>query len=344
VKAPVPFLDHVRSFCRRLPAGNRSFLVAVSGGPDSVALLRALVQLQRELEIEPLVVAHLNHQLRGDESAADQVFVSDLCADFHLRFRTTTLAVADLVHEEGGNLESVARRTRYEWLSRVGEEEKLRYVATGHTADDQAETVLHHLLRGTGLRGLRGIAAKRKLSGATILVRPLLRVTRTQVVEFLQSLSQQWRHDSSNTNLSFTRNRIRQELLPHLAERYNPTVALQLGRLAGQAAEFYRWVAAAGRRLVAEAERPRAGTLLIFDRQRLTEAPRFLVREALRSVWRREGWPQNGMTCEAWDRLAAVALGEITACDFPGIIRARCRERVIQIGPSEPFIQSLATD
>ncbi len=136
-------------------------VVAVSGGPDSVVLLRALLAF-RGREGPPLVLAHLNHQLRGAESEEDEQFVRDLhgrlVGEGHrgLRLCCERLNVAE--QARGENLESVARRVRYAWLTRVAEEACLPFVATGHTADDQAETVLHRLLRGTGLRGLRGIA------------------------------------------------------------------------------------------------------------------------------------------------------------------------------------------
>src|SRR5439155_1463745 len=126
--------------------------------------------------------------------------------------------------EVGSNLEAVARELRYDWLMRVAGEAGASFVATGHTADDQAETVMHHLLRGTGLRGLTGIAPRRLLAPQVELIRPLLEVQRTEVLSFLDERKQPYRHDRSNLNLGFTRNRIRHELLPNLADKYNPAV------------------------------------------------------------------------------------------------------------------------
>src|SRR5207253_9701726 len=116
------------------------------------------------------------------------------------------------------NLEATARRVRYDWLSGVARVTGCSWVATGHTADDQAETVLHRLLRGTGLQGLRGIASRRPLAEGVEVVRPLLDVTRTEVLTFLQAEHQPARQERSNADLRFTRNRIRHGLLPHLAE------------------------------------------------------------------------------------------------------------------------------
>jgi tRNA(Ile)-lysidine synthase len=229
-------------------------------------------------------------------------------------------------------LESFARTIRYEWFARLARKEGLPYVATGHTADDQAETVLHRLLRGSGLRGLRGIARRRQLSGGVVLVRPLLGVTRKEVLGYLQTIGQVYCRDTSNASREFTRNRIRHDLLPHLANHYQPAIASVLRRLAAQANDLYPWLRVSAGALLAEAERPRAGVKLIFDRERLSQAPDILVREAFRLVWRRERWPLSGMNYAAWKRLAAVACGKLPAVDLPGGLRAQSRGRVVQLG------------
>src|SRR5207244_6544441 len=127
----------------------------------------------------------------------------------------------------------------YDWLTVVAQETGAAWIATGHTADDQAETVLHHILRGTGLSGLRGIALRRPLTHGTDLIRPLLRVTRAQVLDYLSAEGQPYCEDQSNSDLDYTRNRLRHELLPHLAEHYNSAVRSVLARLAEQAEEVY---------------------------------------------------------------------------------------------------------
>jgi tRNA(Ile)-lysidine synthase len=232
------------------------------------------------------------------------------------------------------NLEDLARLLRYEYLRQVAVDVGLTWIATGHTADDQAETVLHRLLRGTGLRGLRGIAAQRPVFRNTppLVVRPLLTVTRAEVLAFLEQEGQPYRQDSSNLDRDYTRNRIRHELLPHLAERYNPAIVTVLGRLATQAEEFYRHEEEAAGALLAAAERSRAGALLIFDRACLATAPRHRVREAFRLAWEREGWPLGGMAFDDWDRLAGLVWGEGSAVDLPGGVRGRARAKVVQLG------------
>jgi tRNA(Ile)-lysidine synthase len=323
-----------------LPEASAGLVVAVSGGADSVALLRALDDARNPRSPLPLVVAHLNHQLRGAESDADEEFVAGLVAQLvaagraNLSLCRAQLDVAGLARAEGANLEAVARRERYRWLADTARAHGARWIATGHTANDQAETVLHRLLRGAGLRGLRGIARRRELEPGLSVVRPLLWTTRAEILDYLQQLSQPYREDASNRDPRFTRNRIRHELLPELARDYNPAVVDVLARLARQAEEMYAAEEAAARALLTQAERPRAGALLVFDRSPLLTAPRHRVREMFRVVWEREGWPLSDMDHAAWERLADVALGGVGAVDLPGHLHARRRGHVVQVGIS----------
>jgi tRNA(Ile)-lysidine synthase len=332
VKCRHPFVGKVEAQLHRLAQAAEGMIVAVSGGPDSVALLRAL----REIDAGPLVIAHLNHQLRGTDSDADEAFVRDLSTRLAtgtapLELRSKPADVRAMARAEGENLESVARRVRYDWLAEVAGETGLGWVATGHTADDQAETVLHRLLRGTGLKGLRGIAPRRELAPGVTLVRPLLGVTRAEVLAYLADIGQDFRQDTSNLDRTFTRNRIRHELLPILARDYNPQIVSCLAHLAEQADELYATEDAQARALLAAVERPRAGAVLVFDRRPLAAAARHRVREMFRLVWEREGWPMARMDFQAWDRVAAVARGEASGGDLPGGVQVRGRERVVQL-------------
>jgi len=334
VKVSTALPRKVQQFLRGVEIGCRPLVVAVSGGPDSVALLHALAH-QR---IPNLVIAHLNHQLRGQESDADERFVNELHKTLKDRgavqseLRCQRADVAAQARREGGNLESIARKIRYGWLIQVATEVQAPFVATGHTANDQAETVLHRLLRGTGLKGLRGIAARRPLAPGIELIRPLLGVTRAEVLAYLEAEGQSYREDATNQNRSYTRNRIRHDLLPCLAQGYNPAIVSVLCRLAKQAAPTYQHQETLAENLLAGAERCRAGKLLVLAAQHLTGQPRQLVREVFRLLWLREGWPLGSMGYREWDRLAAVAFGEVVAVDLPGGIRARRRQHVVQIG------------
>jgi tRNA(Ile)-lysidine synthase len=315
----------------------RGVVVAVSGGPDSVALLRALLDARDPQT--PLTVAHLNHRLRGADSDADEAFVAALHAALaprspNLHLEIACRDVAAEAHAEGDNLEAHARSVRYRWLAEVARRHDARWIATGHTANDQAETVLHRLLRGTGLQGLRGIAARRELEPGVCVVRPLLTWTRAEVLAYLGELGQAYRVDASNADRRRTRNRIRHELLPLLAGEYNPAVISVLGRLAQQAEEVFREEEAAALDLLRVAELPRAGTMIVLDRAKLAAAARPRVRQTFRALWQREGWPLDGMPFEAWERLAAVVFDGLPALDVPGPVRVRLQLPVIQIQPT----------
>lgn len=329
-------VSEVERVLRQATQGHRGFVVAVSGGADSVALLRSLIDLDYGSKGRCLVIAHLNHQLRGEESLGDEEFVRDLHRCLtplrpDLRLSCERLDVSALADERRSNLESTARQVRYEWLARIARMEDVKYVVTGHTADDQAETVLHRVLRGTGLRGLRGIARHRPLDEGVELLRPLLSVRRRDLLAYLADLNQTYREDSSNRDLVFTRNRLRHELLPHLMAHYNPEILRSLCQLASQADELYEEQESAALALLTSAERPRAGAVLVLDRAVFAVAPRSLVREALRLVWMREAWPQGEMGFADWGRLTCVALGELRAVDLPGGVRARLRGEVVQV-------------
>ena len=324
--------DLAAAVARCVEPPGEGLVVAVSGGPDSVALARAAA-LARDRVDSRLVFAHLNHGLRGAESDADEAFVADLATHVGVEFCSVRIDVAAEAQRSGANLEASARRLRYEWLADMACEHGLRTVATGHTADDQAETVLHRLLRGTGLQGLRGIAPRRALCPDVELVRPLLGVTRAEVLAFLQSLGQPFREDSSNCDLRHTRNRIRHELLPLLSREFNPAIVSVLGRLAAQADEAFREEEAAAAALLAATELPRAARQLVFDHVRLAAAPERDVRAMFRHVWDREGWSRDGMTFAAWSRLAAIARGEEKAADFPGGVHVCRKGRVLLVEP-----------
>jgi len=242
-----------------LHAGDRVG-VAVSGGIDSVALLRLLIELRHELGIV-LSVVHFNHKLRAAESDADQEFVAELAREHGLEFHTESGDVAGLANERHSGVEAAARELRYASFRRLlgcdedaadedglGEAAAaetsypspanfLTKIATGHTLDDQAETVLMRVVRGTGLRGLGGIHPRIVVEhdddeGHGEIVRPLLRVRRHELERYLADLNQTWREDSTNSDSSFTRNRVRSLVLPLLEHEFNPAVAESLAELA----------------------------------------------------------------------------------------------------------------
>ncbi|MDR6227091.1 tRNA lysidine(34) synthetase TilS [Desmospora profundinema] len=216
---------------RLLPRGSR-VMVGVSGGPDSMALLHRLWSLAPERDWA-LIAVHVNHGLRGEESAEDARFVQSWCGKQSIACRVEQVDVSGTLDDHGGNKQDVARRLRYEAFRRVAEAEEMDHLALAHHGDDQVETLLMRLLRGTGTQGLSGIPRRRRWRGMWI-VRPWLDVTREEILAYCDRHHISFRMDASNEDPAYTRNRVRHELAPLLA-RFNPRfrqALLQLSRLA----------------------------------------------------------------------------------------------------------------
>jgi tRNA(Ile)-lysidine synthase len=271
-----------------LRAGDRVG-VAVSGGADSVGLLRVLLELRPELGIV-LSVIHLNHQLRGTESDADEQFVRDLAMQHDLEFFCESGNVKALATNKKMSLEAAARQLRYEFFTQLLTEHKLDKIATAHTLDDQAETVLLKLTRGAGTRGLAGIFPRVGIpdeSRQGAIVRPLLGVRRRDLEAYLKKLSQGWREDSSNCDLRHTRNRFRHEILPRLEEQVNPCVRETLAEAAEIARAEEEYWAEQMQLLLAHAWQPMnlGGVLdMSFSRDLALAVRRRLVRAAGESL------------------------------------------------------------
>ena len=234
--------SRVMSFLRpnNLIQPGESIVVGVSGGADSVCLFHMLAGWQNEFDIK-LHVAHLNHQLRGAESDTDAEYVANLAASVGIPVTIGKRDVADYRSKRNYSTEEAARELRYDFLAKVACDVGAHQVAIGHTRDDQVETVLMHILRGTGISGLRGLEpcspfpfchseVKVKNPGL-VVIRPLLDITRQETLSYCQEHQLMPRFDSSNLSLCFLRNRLRLELLPSL-RKYNPSVDQALLRLA----------------------------------------------------------------------------------------------------------------
>ncbi len=242
-----PLAERLLSHLRRddlLHPGDRVG-VAVSGGIDSVALLLLLAELRHELGIV-LSVVHFNHKLRGAESEADQEFVASLASKHALEYHTASGDVAQHAAEEQGGIEAAARELRYGFFQQMLEapahddqptKAQLDKIATGHTLDDQAETVLMRLIRGTGLRGLGSIHPRIVVESDEgeshgEIIRPLLAIRRRELQQYLEEIKQPWREDPTNADARFTRNRVRKLVMPLLEKNFNPTVAENFAELA----------------------------------------------------------------------------------------------------------------
>ncbi|HYA78705.1 MAG TPA: tRNA lysidine(34) synthetase TilS [Candidatus Bathyarchaeia archaeon] len=210
--------------------------VAVSGGADSVSLLSLLVELREKLGIV-LSVVHFNHKLRGRSSEADEKFVARLAERHSLPCFVSHEDISSKSRREGTNLEDAARRARYAFFECLAREGKIDKVAVAHTADDQAETVLSHILRGTGLAGLGGIHPE-----VGCVFRPLLKFHRAELRAYLRARRQAWREDSTNRDTKRMRARIRLKLMPLLEKKFQPAVAEHLCQLADLAREDEAWL------------------------------------------------------------------------------------------------------
>jgi tRNA(Ile)-lysidine synthase len=282
-------------------------LAAVSGGADSVALLRALQALKTGGQGR-LLAAHFNHGLRGAASDADEAFVVQLCKQIGVPCEVGRAPPGRSTAWAQDGLEAAARRWRYEFLQEAAARLAARYVLTAHTADDQAETILHRIVRGTGIAGLAGMRRVRPLGPAATLVRPLLEVRRSEVLAYLADLGQPFCRDRTNEDPQFTRNRIRTELLPQLAAQYNPAVTdalLRLGRLAGEVQSVVDGIV---QDLAARTLTHGPGREVRIDTGALQGQPRYVVRELLVAVWRQQEWPLQAMGFDQWELLAEMAV------------------------------------
>ena len=285
-------LNHIRRQSLIRPGDRVS--VAVSGGADSVALLRLLCELRSELGIV-LSVAHFNHQLRGAESDADKRFVAELAARHKLQFHCGRGDVRSIAGEKHLSLEAAARHCRYDFFRALVVDGNANRIATAHTLDDQAETVLLRIVRGAGTRGLAGIypcvaiePTSTSAQAATI-VRPLLGIRREELKAYLTSIDQLWREDPSNRDLRHARNRVRHGILPRLERNLNPAARKALAEAAEIArAEEQYWDHEVSRELPAvwnhEERRLRIDDNHRGNTERLAEFPLAMQRRLVRAA------------------------------------------------------------
>jgi tRNA(Ile)-lysidine synthase len=285
--------------------------VGLSGGADSVALTRALAEQAGTLGLV-LHVAHLHHGLRGEEADGDLAFARALAATLGLPFHEARVDCAAEAKAKGETIEEAARRLRYRWFLELMEETPLDAIATAHTQDDQAETVLAKFLRGAWTEGLSGIHPVVEFPEGRIL-RPLLSTTRAEIEAYLAALGQKWREDSSNRHLTFTRNRIRHELLP-LLEGWNPRLREHLAQMAELARDEEAWcsseVAKAASQLILRGRPVRGGGRaasdgLAIEAARLAQLAPALQRRLLRSAAEELG---AALDFPATEALRALAL------------------------------------
>lgn len=275
--------ERVRDFLKRHNPGGQRLLVAVSGGADSVCLLHTLTNLREELNLN-LHAAHLDHGLRGAEAEADAAYVSRLASRLGVPATIEKRDVAAYKKTHRLSTEEAAREVRYRFLAETAASTGSDMVAVGHTRDDQVETVLMHLVRGSGTRGLVGLKPLNRWQApggpAITVIRPLLGVSRRETEAYCRCHRLAARKDTSNLSLSPLRNRIRLELLPLLRE-YNPRVAEAVLRTAAIAAEDLAFIDAETERLWEKVAGKRQNTV-VLDRDAFGRLPLAIKRSLLR--------------------------------------------------------------
>ncbi len=220
--------------------------------------------------------------------------------------------MVEVARQPGRCDEAASRHARYAFFRDAAARLGGRYLAMAHTLDDHVETVLHRLLRGTGIGGLAGIPRLRPLTEHCCVIRPLLEFPRNELRDYLAELGQAFQEDPTNRDASYTRNRIRHELLPHLADHYNPDVRRALARLAALADECSQLVESQVR-IVAERSLSCSPGQVRIARHALSGQSRYLVRELLIRAWTEQRWPKRDMGFIQWDALAEMVLGDTGA-------------------------------
>lgn len=294
-------------------------LLAISGGADSIALLHGTLALWPD-DCQKIVVAHVNHGLRGCESDEDAAFVAALAGQLGLRNETLTAEQGSIQHSSRGSVEAAARNVRYDFLTNVAMKMQLGSVVVAHHLDDQAETVLHNIIRGTGLRGLGGMRDSRLLADETQLVRPMLGVRKSAILAYLEGLKLPHRTDGSNVDTAFTRNRIRAELLPRLREDFNSAVDGHLVSLASQTQESLRMLDLFAAKILADVVLERTPHVCRIDRLKFAEWPQEVQRHCLSLLWIQQEWPRKKMNAGSYSALATAVGGakERQRGDLPG--------------------------
>lgn len=311
-------------------------IVGVSGGPDSVALIHGLSSLAQQDTTLTLRLAHVDHGLR-EESASDAEWVGQLANALNVPCDIINVDIPSIAQESRIGIEEASRNARYDAFLRLADKHEAKFIAVGHHREDQVETVLHRIMRGTGVNGLAGIRMNRALQearGDVRLIRPMLEIPKAAILAFLEENEHDFLTDRSNHDSQFTRNRIRNTLLPLLEADFNPRVREAIQRLAAQAAEVESLV----RRQVAallptvvwqedEAVRLRCDLLQNTDR--------VVVRELLVHIWTAQSWPRKRMKSDDWNALADLIAVPEGKRDLPGGIRAVRRKATLTLRPAD---------
>lgn len=324
----------------------RRVCLAISGGADSIAALRAFARIAERADVSNnLFVVTIDHRSRGSESDNDVLFVRNLAERLKLAFFVRQIDPNELQKESQrqGSWEGAARSLRYQLLVETAQQNGARFLVTAHHTDDQLETILFRLFRGSGLDGLRGIAPYRTIDDSLSIVRPLLQVNRAEILEYLRLLGQSYRTDSSNESPVYARNRIRNELVPALEGLFPgkwQNALLRLAQIASDAEKYFderveeleREIAATQNReiayfktldeLAAVPEQCEDATTdsIEIPRAPIQNVPEEIAIRYFRKIWKSKKWALGSMGNEEWRRLTQAAQQGTSTNQLPGAV------------------------
>jgi len=295
-------------------------LAAVSGGPDSIFLLYLLTKLKNKLGLKEIVVCNLDHGLRGKESRDDSLFVKKYASEHGLKFIHKKVNLKKR-SSEGISTEEAAREARYKFFNEAAAKAKAAVIATGHTLDDQAETVLMRFIKGASLKGMVGIAPVRS-EGKFRMIRPMIELEKKEIVDFLDLSGIPYRTDSTNAEPIYFRNIVRGEIVPFL-EKYNPRLKRVLFNLAEHLREDFEYISAEKARIGKIITR-KSGAGVEINLKDIVVQPRAIQKEILRDSLENAGGDVKKLSFRHWKEVEALIRdgNKGNSVDLPGKIRA----------------------
>lgn len=309
-------LKTIRSYEMLRPGD--TVLVAVSGGPDSVFLLKALDHLKSKLKLKRLFICNLDHGIRGKESSEDSLFVKKMAEDLNIGFMHKKI---DLSKKRSGGLstEEAAREERYKFFNEAAQAAGANIIATGHTLDDQAETILMRIIKGASLKGMVGISPVRE-EGSLKIIRPLFELEKREIEKYLDDRGISYRIDSTNSRPIYFRNEIRSDIIPFL-EKYNPRLKRVLCNLAEHLREDFEFIQQAKSALICTS--PSGENGLEIRLKDIAVQPKALQKEIIRDALERSGGEVKRLTFRHWKDMEQFIKHNRrgNSIDLPGDIR-----------------------
>ena len=318
-------LKTVRNYSM-LEAGD-SVLAAVSGGPDSVFLLLALNSLKRKFRLADIIVCNIDHGLRGDESKEDSIFVKELARKLGLKFFHKTINLSSAGSKKLST-EERAREARYKFFKETAASAGVRIIATGHTLDDQAETVLMRIIKGSSLKGVVGIAPVRE-EGDLRFIRPMIELDKGEIVRYLDANNTPYRIDRTNLEPIYFRNIVRRQIIPFL-EKYNPRFKRALFSLAEHLREDFEFIENEKKR-VGQDVNPSGSRRAEVALKDIVVQPRAIQKEILRDLLESAGGEVKKLSFRHWKEMERLlrSKGKGISVDLPGGIRVTKGEKLL---------------